>query len=316
MLREFVETERYDTRPVTEGQGVPPIDYERMIEDFYAHIEELKRSITRLGNEDARHSKLNLSQVSLSERLEDLYQRITKLEDNAGWSIGDVRASAIVDRIQVTEADGHRVQAKISEEDERIGIKILLSEAESSKKISAIEGEVVNIRSILNEHDERLSEVEYRIAERDGRQDYSPGDFTKNQAEHFINRLSQSVAEEVREGRLRRDDFEELSGLTSPVIHNQQAVENSGGAVASSTASIWHAAAARRPGHSVAASREKRQSLPPQRERGNDLPSPITNDYPPAELASPSELPHEAEVGVSGSSEVVHNDGTAASALL
>ncbi|KAF4681931.1 hypothetical protein FOZ60_011347 [Perkinsus olseni] len=228
MLREFVETERYDTRPLTEGQGVPPIDYERMIEDFYAHIEELRRSVARLGNEDARYSKLNLSQASLSERLEDLYQRITKLEDNAGWSIGDVSASAIVDRIQVIEADGHRVQAKISEEDERIGIKILLSEAESSEKISAIEGEVGNIRSILNEHDERLSEVEYRIAEREGRQDHSPGDFTKNQAEHFIERLSQSVAEEVREGRLRRDDFEELSGLTSPVIHNQQVCDRPG----------------------------------------------------------------------------------------
>ncbi|KAF4729686.1 hypothetical protein FOZ63_032889, partial [Perkinsus olseni] len=258
--------------------------------------------ITRLGNEDARHPRLNLSQVSLSERLEDLYQRITKLEDNAGWSIGDVSASAIVDRIQVTEADGHRVRAKISEEDERIGIKILLSEAESSEKISAIE--------------ERLSKVEYRIAEREARQEHSPGDFTKNQAEHFINRLSQSVAEEVREGRLRRGDFEELSGLTSPVIHNQQAVENSGGAVASSSASIWHAAAARRPGHSVAASREKRPSLPPQRGMGNDLPSPISNKFSPAEVASPSELPHEVEVGVSGSSEVVHNDGTAASARL
>ncbi|KAF4656443.1 hypothetical protein FOZ61_006959 [Perkinsus olseni] len=222
MLREFLETERYDTRPVTEGQGVQPIDYERMMEDLYAHIEELRRSVARLGNEDTRHSKLNLSDASLSERLEDLYQRIAKLEDNAGWSIGDVSASAIVDRIQVTEAGGHRVQAKISEEDEKIGIKILLSEAESSEKITAIEGEVGNIRSILNEHDERLSEVEYRVAEREGRQDHSPGDFTKNQAEHFINRLSQSVAEEVREGRLLRGDFEELSGLTSPVIHNQQ----------------------------------------------------------------------------------------------
>ncbi|KAF4709308.1 hypothetical protein FOZ62_030173, partial [Perkinsus olseni] len=291
MLREFVETERYDTRPLTEGQGVPPIDYERMIEDFYAHIEELRRSVARLGNEDARYSKLNLSQASLSERLEDLYQRITKLEDNAGWSIGDVSASAIVDRIQVIEADGHRVQAKISEEDERIGIKILLSEAESSEKISAIEGEVGNIRSILNEHDERLSEVEYRIAEREGRQDHSPGDFTKNQAEHFIERLSQSVAEEVREGRLRRDDFEELSGLTSPVIHNQQPE-------------------AFRPSRIVVAQlqAQQRQSgmrllLDGQRERGNDSPSPITNDFLPAEVASPSELPHEVEVGVSGSSE-------------
>ncbi|KAF4727679.1 hypothetical protein FOZ63_018858 [Perkinsus olseni] len=200
-------------------QGVHPIDYERMIEDFYAHIEELKRSITRLGNEDTRHSKLNLSQASLSERLEGLYQRIAKLEGgSARLAKVHGRSGAIVDHIHVTEADGHRVQAKISEEDEKIGIKILLSEAESSERISAIEGEVGNIRSILK----RLSEVEYRIAEREGRQDHSPGDFTKNQAEHFINRLSQSVAEKVREGRLRRGDFEELSGLTSPVIHNQQ----------------------------------------------------------------------------------------------
>ncbi|KAF4669811.1 hypothetical protein FOL46_001195 [Perkinsus olseni] len=176
-----------ETNQAVDGQGVQPIDYERMMEDFYAHIEELRRSVGALVCAEVQG-----------------------------------RSGAIVDRIQVTEAGGHRVQAKISEEDEKIGIKILLSEAESSEKITAIEGEVGNIRSILNEHDERLSEVEYRVAEREGRQDHSPGDFTKNQAEHFINRLSQSVAEEVREGRLLRGDFEELSGLTSPVIHNQQ----------------------------------------------------------------------------------------------
>ncbi|KAF4731046.1 hypothetical protein FOZ62_026588, partial [Perkinsus olseni] len=67
----------------SENTKVTVQDLRFLVEEHDARIASLSSTIneiTRLGNEDARHSKLNLSQVSLSERLEDLYQRITKLE--------------------------------------------------------------------------------------------------------------------------------------------------------------------------------------------------------------------------------------------